>query len=163
MTKAVPKKVSPEFEELADNIGTFIEYWGFKRIHGKIWAHLFLSPEPLDAGELRTRLKVSKALISMSLSDLLKYDVVRELGKGPKNTLVYSANPDYARVIANVLRARERRILSRVQASFKAIPSDTALDSKRLKILGEMIQNASKILDAIILGGELETGLKFLD
>ena len=42
----------PELDELAEFVGEFIQYWGFKRIHGKIWAHLFLSEVPLDATTL---------------------------------------------------------------------------------------------------------------
>jgi DNA-binding transcriptional regulator GbsR (MarR family) len=161
--KAHSKKIPPELDELAEQVGTFIEYWGFKKVHGKIWANLFLSSEPLDAGELRSRLKVSKALISMSLSELISYDVVLELGKGPNNTLVYGANPDCTRVIVNVLRGRERRILSRVQASFRTMRDlssadrETApLDPKRIRMMGEMIQTASKFLDDVIAGDEFK-------
>ena len=33
--------------EVCDSIGDFIEYWGFKAIHGRVWALLALSTDPL--------------------------------------------------------------------------------------------------------------------
>src|SRR5258708_3849854 len=65
-----------EIESLSNEIGKFIHHWGFKKIHGKIWTHLYLSETPLDAGTLMKRLDVSKALMSLSLRDLLKYKVI---------------------------------------------------------------------------------------
>ena len=29
--------------KLSGEIGNFIEYWGFKKIHGKVWALVFLA------------------------------------------------------------------------------------------------------------------------
>lgn len=55
----------PELEDLANEVGDFICYWGFKKIHGRLWTHIYLARVPLDAGQLMQRLKVSKALISL--------------------------------------------------------------------------------------------------
>ncbi len=160
------RKLPPELEDLAEQIGQFIEYWGFKKIHGRIWTHLYLSKDPLDATELRERLKVSKALISMSLADLLEYEVIQELGKGPRGTLVYRANPDVTQVILGVIRKRERKMISQIQAAHRLVadlkPEDqraVLLDADRIQSLGTMIQGAQGALEALMAVGPIDADL----
>lgn len=149
--------VTPEMEQLSLQIGNFIQYWGFKKIHGQIWSHLYLSAEPLDAGELIRRLNVSKALISMSISELLEYDVILERGKGPRNTLVYVANPDVTSVILNVLRRREKQILAQVESAHRLVEflsdqekKDSGMSKERISRLGELIHQAQGGLAALL-------------
>lgn len=63
-------------ETLAEQVGSFIQYWGFKKIHGQIWTHVWLAKNPIDATTLVLRLEVSKALISLAIKDLVHYDVI---------------------------------------------------------------------------------------
>jgi DNA-binding transcriptional regulator GbsR (MarR family) len=142
-----------------------MEYWGFKAIHGRIWTHLFLSPAPLDAGDLISRLKVSKALISMSITDLLEHDVILEAGKGQRGKQLYVANPDVTSVIFDVLRKRERQMLAKVSSAYKLLEADfraggvqSGVQAQRLKQLGTMIQSAQEALEAFIAIGEIGAG-----
>ena len=43
----------PSEAAVSDVVGRLIEFWGFKRNMGRIWAVLYLSPEPLSAEDLR--------------------------------------------------------------------------------------------------------------
>ena len=147
----------PELEELAAQVGEFIQYWGFKKVHGRIWTHLFLSDHPLDAGDLGKRLKISKALVSMSIADLMEYDVIEEVGKGDQGTTLYRANPDQTKVIFNVLRRRERRLLASVHGAWQQlarVPSSggapAGIDAKEVSRLGAWITSAQALLDAMI-------------
>ncbi len=97
----------PELEDLADQIGEFIHYWGFKRIHGRIWTHIYLAAKPLDAADLVRQMKISKALVSISLRELIDFEVIEEVGKSSRGTHLYRANPDILKVILSVLRQRE--------------------------------------------------------
>ena len=99
------ERLSPELIQLAESIGKFIEYWGFKSIHGRVWALLYLSARPLSSIELSRYLKVSKTLMSFSISVLRKYRVIQDAGKGIKRTQYFEANPDISSVILNVLNA----------------------------------------------------------
>jgi DNA-binding transcriptional regulator GbsR (MarR family) len=126
-------------------------------VHGRIWTHLFLSSEPLDAGELIERLGISKALVSMTISDLLDYDVIQVAGKGPRSTVTYRANPDVTTVISNILRKRERRMLGRVSSAarqLKDLPEDARgsvkLSCARLETLTDMVRSAETALDAML-------------
>ncbi len=157
------KSVLPEVEQLARHIGDFIQYWGFKRIHGQIWTHLFISNEPIDAGELIKRLGVSKALISMSLSELAEYDVIQDCGKGPKNTIVYTANKDVTKVITNVLRRREKQMISQADAACRLVrelpqndKTSMNLSEEQLAKLSELITNAQAGLTAILSFDEVD-------
>lgn len=156
----------PELDDLAEQIGDFIQYWGFKRVHGKIWTHLILSERPLDAADLIERLKISKALVSMSLKDLLSYNVILVAGKSQAGTVLYTANPDVSGVILNVLRQRERRMMARLSAAvqlLKNLPAKEhkrhALDREKLNELGKLIQNASRALDTFLTGFRLDLSI----
>lgn len=147
----------PELEELANEVGEFICYWGFKKIHGRIWTHIYLSGRPLDAGQLMQRLRVSKALISLSLNDLLKFDVILDAGKSARGTQTYIPNPDVVDVILNVLRRRERKMLTKAETSHKMLSSlseesiaRASLDQERIRSLGNMIHQAQNALSSLL-------------
>lgn len=147
----------PELEDLANEVGDFICYWGFKKIHGRLWTHIYLSHAALDAGQLMSRLKVSKALISLSLNDLLRYDVILENGKSPRGTQLYVANPDVLDVILNVLRRRERKMLAKAETSHRMLTSlnpgrqqRASLHGERVVALGRMIHQAQNALSSLL-------------
>jgi DNA-binding transcriptional regulator GbsR (MarR family) len=53
---------------VSDSIGRLIEFWGFKRNMGRLWAILYLSDRPLSAPEIQDRLQLSSGAVSMTLS-----------------------------------------------------------------------------------------------
>lgn len=159
-----PVKVQPELEDVATQIGEFIEYWGFKNVHGRIWAHLFLSATPLDAADLIERLQISKALVSMSLSELAEYDVVQTAGKSLRGTITYIANPNVTSVVTGVLRKRERRMLARIAAATKVLKEHrkqvgVALSDERIDTMDEMVKAAEMSLDAILNLNEVDLAM----
>lgn len=150
-------RVPPELMDLGDQIGDFIEYWGFKKIHGQIWTHIFLAAEPIDSTTLVKRLNVSKALISLAIKDLLKYDVIQVVGKGTRRKILFQSNPDLIKVIIQVLRMRERKMLSQIMSSYKNLKKMKTDDKGMLEVsydkaceLGNMIEAAEQSLDALI-------------
>lgn len=154
---ARPPEITSEMEELADQIGEFVYYWGFKRIHGKIWTHLHLAQSPLDAADLVRRLSISKALVSISLRELLEFEVIEACGKSARGTQLYKVNGDIMSVILSVLRQREKRMLSRVEAAHRSLQRVMPTDQERMQIsashldqLGDLIEKASMALDSFI-------------
>jgi len=148
---------SPEIDELSEQVGEFIRYWGFKKIHGKIWLQIYLAEEPLDAAGLIARLGISKALVSMSINDLLSYRVILPKGKSARGTQLYTANPDLMEAVLGVLRARERKMLSRIQASYTLVKKSSVegkkvfgVDPGKVGQLGELIGAAEDVLDAFL-------------
>ena len=156
--------IPPELEDVANQVGGFIEYWGFKNVHGRIWTHLFLSRNPLDAGQIMERLSISKALTSISLSELLEHQVIEIAGKGDRGAVLYRANPDVCTVITNVLRSRERRMLCRVAGAARTLRDLPAndkiktvpLDKERVQCLNNMIAQAEQCLDGLLAMTEVD-------
>jgi len=104
-----------------------------------------------------SRLQVSKALISLSLNVLLKYEVILENGKSARGTQTYVANPDVLDVILNVLRRRERKMLAKTETSYKMLLSlnkdrreRAGLASDRVGNLGRMISEAQNTLSCLL-------------
>lgn len=147
----------PEMTYLSDLVGDFMEYWGFKKIHGRIWTFVYLSEKPVDAGGLIKNLGVSKALISLAMKELLDYQVLFEAGLSPEGTRLYVANPDLQKVITNVLRQREKIMMGKVIAALnhvKKLPKDDFashnISTNRLKDMERFIKNGEKGLEAIM-------------
>lgn len=147
--------VPNEINVLADQIGDFIQYWGFRKIEGKLWSYIFLSDRPLNAEDLLERTGISKAMLSLSLGELLKYDVIRKAYPDKERGQAYISNPNVMEVISNVLRTRERQLLGRVFSSFLCAKEsltnrEKAISHERLEFLGQMIQAATGLLDSML-------------
>jgi DNA-binding transcriptional regulator GbsR (MarR family) len=154
-----PSNPQSSLNALAEQIGHFIEYWGFKKIHGQIWTHLYLSPSPLSAQDIISRLKVSKALVSLSMKDLLHYKLILQTEESVnKKNKFYTANPEVFSVIRGVLETREHLMLTRILTEFKNLEeiysnatASNLIDHERMKLLGKMVKGASSALQNIIL------------
>lgn len=163
--------VAPELDELAEQVGEFMRYWGFKKIHGKIWLHLFLSAEALDAGRLMKRTGVSKALMSITLKDLVDYRVIHVIGESDRDTTLYRANPDLMESIFHVLRTREQKMLSHIHASWEQVKKlddstdGVKLDPERVGELGNFVSSGRQMLECFLQFKAMNAGefLKFRD
>ena len=146
-----------DLDKLALKVGSFMEYWGFKKVHGQIWTHLFLSRTPLDATTLGKRLGVSKGLVSLAVKDLLQYQVIQKSSKGLKRTVYLVANPQVYKVICGVLMQRERKILEEVLGQVRVLreqpgsgPGSEMISSQRLEELESMTETAKDFVDLLI-------------
>jgi DNA-binding transcriptional regulator GbsR (MarR family) len=148
------KKNDHAMSKLSKEVGQFIEYWGFKRIHGEVWTHLYLSSFPLSAAQLTEKLKVSKALLSLCMRDLLKYKLISRIPDKNKKTKLFVANPDVFAVIRHVLEVREKKMLERIKTATAAVQSvglqDPALSTERTQKLLEMTTVAQTILEQVL-------------
>ncbi|NRA64636.1 MAG: ArsR family transcriptional regulator [Pseudobacteriovorax sp.] len=147
----------PELEEIAQQIGEFMEYWGYKKVHGQIWCYLYLSKTPLDAGQLMNQLNISKALVSISLKELVQHGVVVEVGKSQRGTKTYTAIEDVTRPILDTLRRREQRMVSRIVGAYRnlsRLPTEeldsSGIDRKKLALLGRFIKLVDFSLNSIV-------------
>ncbi|MEE9382137.1 MAG: hypothetical protein V3V08_01820 [Nannocystaceae bacterium] len=76
-------------------------FWGFTRTQGRVYGHLFLSPDPLDQASIRTRLKISAGSASMTLTSLTAWGALQRTGR------FYSAQTNLWTLITTVMRTRE--------------------------------------------------------
>ncbi len=144
--------LSSETQDFVQNVGEFIEYWGFKNVQGRIWALLYIHKEPLSSIELAQKLKVSKALVSLALPELLQFDVIQECARGTGRTVYYAPNPNLASAIRTVLKKRELQLIKKTHISLKKLEKSgkNTLDSKRIEELGRFIGETESILTGLI-------------
>jgi DNA-binding transcriptional regulator GbsR (MarR family) len=147
---------------MAEKVGSFIEYWGFKQVHGKVWTLIFLASAPVDANYLKDSLKISKALTSMTIKDLLFYNVILEVEKDRPGTQKYKINPDITNVILDVLRQRELKMLFEIRSAFDILKSSQAkkptvqVHAQRLDELGAMVDTAKLLLESMTQGAKVD-------
>ncbi len=145
-----------QLNRLAEQIGKYTEHWGFKKIHGMIWTHIYLSTGPISAQELISRLNVSKALVSLSIKDLLQFRLILQTdeSKNKKNKF-YVANLAVSEVLAAVVQMRELVMLKGVQGEFENLAAardeilrnDLSID--RIANLSTMISGLEGKLNAL--------------
>ena len=105
---------------VADAVGELMELWGFRRQLGRIWAVLFLSERPLAAPDLCDRLKISTGLLSMSLSELRGWGVVRSVDVPGDRKEHFEAETNIWSLVRRVLAERERRAIEKTLATVEA-------------------------------------------
>ena len=142
--------VEEKKQRLAESVGEFIKYWGFKEIHGRIWVHIYLSEQPITAKELTKRLGVTKGLVSMTLSELIAYQVIEKVHTGNAKSPGYLSNTDLVEVIYNILRNRELKMTSRIQDNIKALEDTmTDEDPRTLEKLRKLEDMTSFAVDSL--------------
>lgn len=143
-----------QLNNLAASVGDFIRYWGFRRIHGQLWTQIYLSNEPLSGAELVKNLKVSKALVSPALDELIQHGLIKE-HKVDLKTKRYTAVPDVKSVIKKILKSREHVLIKKAQKDCEGLKKKNAVSKKvnaeRLGQLEEMILTADGVLAFILL------------
>ena len=155
---------------VSDVIGRLIEFWGFKRNMGRIWAILYLSPDPLSAEDLRHLLRLSSGAVSMTLSELSRWGVVRKVWVQGERKDFYTAEVQTWRMISRVFNEREKiEILAAIDAFEGAL---TMLDTQRLtdakgrarvemqrERIGHLLELAKlgkRLLDALLATAKLD-------
>jgi len=92
---------------VTDLVGRLIEFWGFKRNMGRVWAILYLSPEPLSANALRDALRLSAGAVSMTLNELLRWGVVKKIWVPGERRDYFAAEVQLWKMISRVMAERE--------------------------------------------------------
>lgn len=158
-SKGNKKKTDKDLQKLCLSIGSFIHYWGFRRIHGAIWAQLYLSKTPMNCTDLTQKLNFSKALISPALEELCRYQLIEEVPSTNQKNKYYQAKENLSDVIQHVLKTREKKMLQQIEQDFnnfkknkKAIQS---YDQKRLKSIQDMVFAAQLMLDIMLSQDDL--------
>lgn len=146
-------------QKLSLSIGDFIRYWGFRRIHGAIWAQLYLSKSPLSCTDLTRKLDLSKALISPALDELCQYKLIAEAPAPNDKVKVYQANADINSVIKHVLEVREQKMLQEITQDFSNFDKEESkgesYDPQRVRKLEEMIFAANLMLQMMLAQDDL--------
>ena len=156
---------------VSDVVGRLIEFWGFKRNMGRVWAVLYLSPEPLTAQDLRSVLRLSSGAVSMILNDLSRWGVVRKVWIQGDRRDHFAAEVQLWRMISRVLSERERtEIVVFMETCEEALrfleikvsghdAKDRAraqLQIERIKGLYDLARLGKKLLDGLLQTAKLD-------
>lgn len=155
-----PNDIQRQAELLAaDAIGDVIEHWGFRRVLGRIWTVLFIAGGALSAAEIGERLQVSSGAMSMSLTELQRWGVVRRVWKPGERKEFFEAETDFWKMISKVFAERERLIadsvrerLERASALLESLPPTdaTRFSLDRVERLLSFVIVAQTALDGFI-------------
>jgi DNA-binding transcriptional regulator GbsR (MarR family) len=136
-------------------VGNVIEFWGFKRNQGRVWAILYLRDVELSAAELEAELALSKGAVSMLLRDLERWGVVvRSRGPG-EAAWRYGAETDLWKMARRVLEEREFSFISRIRAALAearqmaeatpGTPKEQVARLRKMELLADATERALKI------------------
>lgn len=100
--------------QVTEAVGRLMEFWGFKRLYGRIWATLYLSSGELPAAELCERLEISAGAASMALTELERWGVVHRLGHEGERREYFRAETGLWKMISRVWREREQQEVGRL-------------------------------------------------
>jgi DNA-binding transcriptional regulator GbsR (MarR family) len=110
-----------EWESSAvDAVGTVIEFWGFKRNHGRVWALLYLRDEAMTASEIQDTLGLSKGAVSMVTRELELRGVLRRSRGVDELAWRFSAEDDLMRMIRRVFEEREAAVVAHARDDLRA-------------------------------------------
>lgn len=144
--------------QVCDAVGAFIEYWGFKSIHGRVWTLLALRARPMPQTEIASILGVSRSLISGAVSELVEHGLVR--ATGDHRNAPYEAVMDFWPTIADVLRGREWMLLERARLAIEGaideveraddLGEPVVWDAGRMKVLLAFTELGQALLRALM-------------
>ena len=108
-----PAKLNPVLsaanDSMLDGLGQLADYFGYNRVIGKMYGALLLSPAPMSLDDLMKHLDISKASVSMNMRTLENMGIAREVWVRGDRRKYYEAEPDFWKILTNVLGGRELR------------------------------------------------------
>ncbi len=144
--------------KVCDGAGAFIEYWGFKAIHGRVWTLLALHHAPLSQSEIAAKFGVSRSLLSSTIAELQDFGLVRAVSD--RRNSPYHAALDVWPTITEILRTREWMLLESARVALEAAIDEGEVceamdevpcyDVKKMKLLLKMTESAQGFLRIIV-------------
>jgi len=134
--------------KLIDDIGSFIEYWGFRKIHGRIWAVIYLSNNSLSTPEIVEKLAVSKALVSGAINELLDHKLIERVGQVKFGGVTYKTTSSPAEVVREIIKNRELVLLTSITDNLKHLCHMNSSDCEKLNINKNSLKNLKTLSDA---------------
>jgi HTH-type transcriptional regulator, glycine betaine synthesis regulator len=151
-----------------DAVGNVIEFWGFKRNQGRVWALLYLRGEPLAASIIERDLALSKGAVSMLVRDLERWGVIIRVRAPGSTAWQYRAETDLIKMVSRVVEEREAAFLERIQADLaearRLAGQDPSLPRERLSRLERMnalADQTQRALRLFIKTARLDVGAMF--
>ena len=138
---------------VVDAVGTVIEFWGFKRSQGRVWALLYLRDRPLTAAELQKQLQLSKGGISTTVRELEQWGIIRRVRIKGERSWFFTAEKDFIRMISGVVKEREfvvvRRIAEQLNEALALARNEQDNDPGRVERIERLYRLAKHMQTAV--------------
>jgi HTH-type transcriptional regulator, glycine betaine synthesis regulator len=157
--------VDPAVLQVADAVGALIENWGFKRNMGRMWTVLYLEDHPLSAAELGDRLGLSTGSVSMLLTEMQQWGVVKKTWVVGERREYFEPETSIWRLVSRVLRDRELNWIRTAHDEFeraekqleKGSDDRRKLITERVTGLVQLAQVGQHLLESLLQGDSVET------
>jgi DNA-binding transcriptional regulator GbsR (MarR family) len=113
----MPRPLSAPERRTVESLGELIKFWGFSKHHGRIWTLLYLREAPQCSGDIQDLLQMSAGLVSMSVKELLHWEVIAKVWIEGDRRDYFAANTDLWRMVTRVIREREAHLLEGTRRS----------------------------------------------
>lgn len=158
---------------VADTIGDLMGFWNFKPSMGRVWAVLYLSRDALTAEQIELRTGLSAGAVSMTVTELLQWGVVRRAWSPGERKRHFEAETDIVSLITRVFRERELRLIDEsigrlreavrlLEDSGSSVP-DQMFEGRflltRVRRLLELAEGGRALVDRLVRAGSLDLGL----
>jgi HTH-type transcriptional regulator, glycine betaine synthesis regulator len=157
--------VDPAVLQVADAVGALIENWGFKRNMGRMWTVLYLEDHALSAAELGDRLGLSTGSVSMLLTEMQQWGVVKKTWVVGERREYFEPETSIWRLVSRVLRDRELNWIRTAHEEFeraekqleKGSDDRRTLIAERVTGLVQLAQVGQHLLESLLQGDSVET------
>ena len=148
-------ELAPWVSIAVDAVGDVIEFWGFKRNQGRVWALLYLRGEGFTANAIGDELHLSKGAVSMLVRDLERWGVIRRQRHGDNGSWRYRAETELVRMVTGVIEHREAAFISRIRRAIATarglaekegnVPAEQLIKLQRMSALADHTERALKL------------------
>jgi HTH-type transcriptional regulator, glycine betaine synthesis regulator len=101
----------PLVKEFVEHWGLMARAWGINSSMGELFALLYITGTDWTADDLRHRLGISRANVSMNLRELLSWGVVHKVHRSGERRELFRAETDVWTLFRKILTERKRREL----------------------------------------------------
>jgi len=158
------ERVDPAVLKVADTVGALIEGWGFKRNMGRMWTVLYLEDHPLSAADLGERLGLSTGAVSMLLTELMQWGIVKKAWVVGERREHYEAETSIWKMVSRVFRERELNWIKTALEAFesagkelgKGTDSRRKLIADRIASLTQLARVGATLLEAVLEGESID-------
>ncbi len=151
-----------------DAVGNVIEFWGFKRNQGRVWALLYLRDVTLTAAEIERELDLSKGGVSMLLRDLERWGVILRVRSTGETSWRYRAETDLLKMARHVIEEREFAFIARIRSDLAEARKMAEADATtapaqvtRLKKMESLADATERALKLFLKTSKLDVGGMF--
>ena len=148
------------FTDAVSVVGEVIGFWGFKENHGRIWAFLYLSAEPVSTSSIRDTLQLSKGATSMLLNELEEWRVILQSNDNAGRERSYVANPNFIEMIVRVMERRESDMLDQIVSKLNEVQqtaSQSNATPEQIESIQKMVDLAQMVRQIVSIGQKLQS------